>query len=105
MGGLLGTHSSLQAGFLHKVAPARVTVFRTLTGLEVLDFQFCVVLSLDDGYDSRGLIGPNVVADDGKASFGLVTCQRPPAGNALRGIFMMIEPRARPLVAVAGTPF
>ena len=105
MGCLLGIHSGLQVGFLQKVAPARVTVFGALASLEVLDLELGVVPSLDDGYDSPGLIGPNVVADDGKRSFGFVARQRHPTGNAFRDIFILIEPRARPLVAVAGTLF
>lgn len=66
MGCLFGIHSGLQVGFLQKVAPARVAVFRALTSLEALDFEFGVVPSLDNGRDSPGLIGPDVVTDNGK---------------------------------------
>ena len=90
IGGLFGVHSGLQVGLFREVAPARMAVFCALARLEMLHFELGVVPALYNSDDSPGLIGPDVVADDGKRSFGFVAGQRHPNGSSFRDILTMI---------------
>ncbi len=65
IGGLGGIHSGLEVGFLNEVAPAGVTIFRTLAGFEVLHFKFGVFLAFDHQHHPTRLVSPDVMADDG----------------------------------------
>jgi len=65
VGSLGWIHSGLEVGFLYKVPPSGVTIFRALSGFKVLDSDLGVFLALDYQHHSPGLVGPDVVANDG----------------------------------------
>ena len=82
VGGLGRIHSCLQVGLLYKVAPAGMTIFRALPGFEMLHPDLGIVLALDHQHHSPGLVGPDVVANDGVGSLGFFACQKFPRARA-----------------------
>lgn len=76
VGGFLRVGSGHQFALFQKVAPAQLPVFRALTNFELPHGRFRILPALDHPYDSTGLIGPDVVADNGVTGSGFVACQK-----------------------------
>jgi hypothetical protein len=76
MRGLGGIGSSLEFSLLDEITPAFVAVGRTLAFFELLLCHFGVLLAFDDFDYARGLIGSDVMADDGIDCDGFFACQR-----------------------------
>jgi hypothetical protein len=69
-------HSRLQVRLLAEVAPAFVVIRRALAVFELPHRRIGVLPAFGDLDDARGLVGPDVVADDDVGSVRFVACQR-----------------------------
>jgi hypothetical protein len=75
LGGLPRVHARGELGFFEKIAPALVTVFRSLLFFETAHGYGRVFLASDDfNYPAR-YVGSHIVTDDCVGSPGFVTCQ------------------------------
>jgi hypothetical protein len=76
VGGFGGVHSGPEFGFFEEVTPAFVAVGRALAFPELLHGRFGVLATVDHLDDARGLVGPDVMADEGVGSSGIVASQK-----------------------------
>ncbi|MFZ3212060.1 MAG: hypothetical protein WA188_11150, partial [Terriglobales bacterium] len=81
-GGLLRVHAGLQIGFLQEVTPPRQAIGSALSTLEVLNRYLGFAATFDYGHDTAGLVGPQVVSNDGKRCCEFVSHQKPFALDA-----------------------
>jgi hypothetical protein len=70
--------AGLDLGLLRKIAPAGVAVFRALAHFVLLHRGLGIALAPDDLDHSPGLVGPDVVTDDGVGESRLVARQEDP---------------------------
>ena len=77
LGGFGGAGSGLDPGFFDEVSPAGVAVFGGLRVLVFLGGGFRALLAPRDLNDASGLVGTNVVADDGVSGRSFVFQKTP----------------------------
>ncbi len=78
-GGFGGIHAGFEFGFFEEVAPAFVTVGRTLGLFEILHREFRFLLAADNPDDSGRIVGSDVMQNDRVRGAEFVACQRVPA--------------------------
>src|SRR5450755_129314 len=88
VGSVDGAGAGLDLGLFRKIAPAGVTVFRALAVFVLLYGGLGTVLAADNLDHASGLIGADVVADDGVGKTGLVARRqrRPPCASKSQGL-------------------
>lgn len=82
VGGFDGIHAGPEFGFFQEVAPAFMGVGRGLTILVFAHGGFCVLAAVDHLDHSGGLVGTDVVADEGVGRSGFVAGQ---SGSVFQG--------------------
>ena len=74
--GFLRIHPRLKSVFFgKKIAPAYLTVFRTLHLFETSHGRFCAWQAFNNFYHSSRVISSDIVSDDGVAGGEFVACQ------------------------------
>jgi hypothetical protein len=81
VGSFLRVHARLKVRFFQKVAPTGVPVFRALCPFELDNRGLSLIFSPNHGHDTAGLIGSDIVSNNGVGSFGVVPRQRHTTNN------------------------
>src|ERR1700722_9236226 len=68
-------HSRLHLGLLKEIPPTLMAVGRDLAFFIFLHCSLCVLLALDDFHHARGLIRPDVMANNEVGITGFFACQ------------------------------
>jgi hypothetical protein len=89
MGGFGGIHSRLHLSLLKEVPPTLMSVGRDLAFFILLHRGLCVLLALDDFHHARGLIRPDVMANDEVGITGFFACQ----SGSVWGMFRQLGSR------------
>ena len=76
VGGFLRIGAGFEVGLLEEIAPAGIAVLGVLTGLQVVESGLSGLESFGDFDDSAGLVGADVMPDDGVGGFGFFAGQR-----------------------------
>jgi hypothetical protein len=89
MRGFGGIHSRLHLSLLKEVPPTLMSVGRDLAFFILLHRGLCVLLALDDFHYARGLIRPDVMANDEVGITGFFACQ----SGSVWGMFRQLGSR------------
>lgn len=75
LGSLLGVSAHGQIRSFDEIPPSFVVGGRALRSLEILQRQFGILLSTDDGNDTSRAVGADVMQDNGVGSLLFFSCQ------------------------------
>ena len=100
LSGLFGAGSGFEFGLFAEITPARLALFHALAVFVLLGRRLRVLFAFDNGCDSAGFIGANVVADDCVRGFEFFAGQ---TGSGMQLVLREDDSACRPQVRVAGT--